>query len=476
MNTIAGYRALLIQNSFWLFTGRAMPVIVLFLITILYSRRLSYEDYGRFQSVWMYTNLLNVIISFGITSLLLSSNLLVLAAFVNKYLSKIISAYLLLWIAVMSLFFLSVKNFNNVTKFFLISFVIIQSTCTVWETLLIKFHKEKIVFIVNFIYSLFFLGWHYYILTHQYNLQDLIEGIIVMSIAKFMIMLVIKQRQKQELVPEQLNDKLYFKHWIYLGLNDVTGVLSRWVDKLLLVYLLTPTDFALFFNGSFEIPLFGLLVSVIGSVMLIEISKNISTKEKVVQLFTESSRLLSVIVFPLFFFLLFFRTELFEVVFKNKYDASISIFIISIFVLPIRINNYSSILQYYQKGNKIMYGSLLDICLAVILMLSLYPLFGTRGVALAVVIATYCQVFYYLWQSAKVLHTGILSLFPIKTLSVTFVIMLLLFTGLYFMIERFSDSIKLFGGMIFTIIIILTGLYLYFKKQPNTTYVLTTKT
>ncbi|MEO6738401.1 MAG: oligosaccharide flippase family protein [Ginsengibacter sp.] len=462
------------QKSVYLFLGKAMPVIMLFFITIIYSRKLSYDDYGTFQSVWMYTNLLTVTISFGITALLLSSNLSSFFAFAKKHLIKIISAYLLLLMVSMSIFFWYGKNFSIGVKFLLILFVLIQIISTVLETLLIKSHKERIVFIINFIYSLLFFGWHYYILSKGYNLSNLIEGIIILSIARFTGMFFF--RQKTSVIPGPLNDKQYFKHWTYLGLNDITGVLSRWIDKLLLVYLLTPGEFALFFNGSFEIPLFGLLVSVVGSVMLIEISKNISTKEKVMQLFKESFRLLSLIVFPLFLFLLFFRFELFSVVFKNKYNASVPIFLISIFILPVRINNYGSILQYYQHGNKIMTGSLLDIILAVILMTLFYPFLGTRGIALAIVLATYCQAFYYLSQSAKVLQTDILSLIPVKALAQTFVLMLMLYTCLYYSLHKASDNLKLSAALMATIIFIFIGLYKYSSKKRSTKYVLISKT
>jgi O-antigen/teichoic acid export membrane protein len=265
-----------------------------------------------------------------------------------------------------------------------------------------------------------------------------------------------------------IDDTTFFKHWASLGINDIAGVIGKWVDKIFLLYLLAPGDFALFFNGSFEIPLFGLLISVVGSVMLIEMSKDFSSTAKIKQLFMESFRILSLVVFPLFLFFLFFRNELFAVIFKHKYDASVPIFLISILILPVRINNYSSILQYYQQGNKIMYGSLLDICIAIILMISLYPLFGTRGVAMGIVISTYCQQGYYLWQSARVLHTDILSLIPIKALLILFMIMLLLFTCLYYSLFKFTIEARLITGMIATTIIIIASLVLYFtKKQLN---------
>ena len=474
VNTAAGYKTILIQKGFWLFTGRVMPVAVLFLITILYSRHLSYEDYGKFQSVWMYTNIINVFISFGITSVLLSSNLSFLFAFIKRHSRKIISFYSLLWITVLSVFFWYGKNFHPSTKYLLILFIIIQNVVTVLETLQIKNHKEKFVFSINFIYSLLFFLWHYYVLISGFNLNNLISGIIIIALLKVAVMFLPNRREDSN--AEVAQDKTFLKHWIYLGLNDIFGVIAKWIDKLFLLYLLTAADFAIFFNGSFEIPLFGLLISVVGSILLIDIAGIISAKPKVIKIFNEGFRILSIIVFPLFLFLFFFRVELFAIIFNHKYDASIPVFLISIFILPVRINNYSSILQCYSSGNKILYGSILDILIILILMLFLYPAMGTQGVALAIVIGTYCQALYYLWQSAKVLNTNILSLIPLKALSVTFVVMLIFFTVLYYGLNKTPYEVRLVTGMIATVLIILTGVYLYFSKKRLTTYGFTTKT
>ena len=81
---------------------------------------------------------------------------------------------------------------------------------------------------------------------------------------------------KNENYEEVADEKHFLRHWAYLGMNEVLGVISKWIDKVFLLYLLTASDFAVFFNGSFEIPLFGLLISVAGSLMLIEFSANIT--------------------------------------------------------------------------------------------------------------------------------------------------------------------------------------------------------
>ena len=368
-SAIPNYKGVIIQRSVYLFFGKALPVIILFLITIIYSRRLGYDEYGIFQSVWMYANIVNVVISFGLSAVILSTNLDFFFSFVRENQRKIISFYTTLSIIVLIAFFYFSRNFDTAQKFVIVSFIVIQNILTVAETLLIKQGNEKKAFVINLFYSVLFFAWHLYILFSNYSLVNLIAGICIISVLKFIATIIFIH--KNIAVIRVTNDRGFLSHWAYLGSNEILGIVAKWIDKILLLYLLTTADFAIFFNGSFEIPLFGLLISVTGSLLLIEISADIKSKSKITGLFRENFNLLSSIVFPSFFFLLFFREEIFSLAFKNKYNASIPIFVISIFVLPIRINNYSVILQCFSQGKKILWGSIMDILIDIIFMIIL---------------------------------------------------------------------------------------------------------
>ncbi|MEO6905872.1 MAG: hypothetical protein ABI148_05890, partial [Ginsengibacter sp.] len=260
--------------------GRVIPVLILFLVMVIFSRKLSYDDYGEFQSVWMYTNIVNVILNFGLSAVILSTNINFLFSFIRKNQKRLSIFYSVLWICGLSAFFLFAKNFNTSLKFLLIAFIFIQNVSTVFETLLIKRQGEKISFVINFIYSILFFSWHLYILSTNYSLYSLIFGICLLSVLKLIAMVCVPS--KKESYQETPHEKHFLNHWFYLGMNEIVGVISKWMDKALLLYLLTTTDFAIFFNGSFEIPLFGLLISVAGSFLLIEISSSLLLSNKII--------------------------------------------------------------------------------------------------------------------------------------------------------------------------------------------------
>jgi O-antigen/teichoic acid export membrane protein len=461
MNKPVGNKTKLLEKSFWLLTGRALPVVILLIITILYSRTLNYNDYGTFQSVWMYTNIVNIIISFGFSSVILSTNLSFLFQFIKNHQKIITGFYTILSIGGLIAFFFLAKNFSTSIKLWLIIFIIIQNIITVAETLLIKRGKEKLSFIINLFYSLVFFGCHLYILFSHYALLNLIISLCALSVLK--LIAIISVPAKNESYVHVADEKHFLKHWAYMGFSEILSVVAKWIDKAFLLYLLTAADFAVFFNGSFEIPLFGLLISVAGSFMLIEFSENLQLKSKILSLFKESFNLLSSIVFPLFLFLFFFRSEIFSFVFKNKYTDSVPIFSISIFILPLRINNYSVILQCFSQGKKIMLGSLIDIVLAISLMIILYPVMGSRGIVLSIVVSTYCQVLFYLWHSANILKIKMVELLPFRKLIVKFLILLALYFIIFLLLTHSSITIKLLIGGTFTTLLIFVGMLNYFK-------------
>jgi O-antigen/teichoic acid export membrane protein len=442
-----------------------MPLVALFLITIIYSRKLTYDDYGKFQSVWMYTNIINVIISFGIASVILSTELGFLMAFIKSNRRKLMLFYLALWISGLVTFFFLAKNFDSSLKFLLIVFIIIQNIGSVADNLLIKKGKEKISGIINFFYAFLFFGWHMYILNSGYSLYHLVAGITIISAIRFIIISIISSRKKESNLT--LANNQFLSHWGFLGLNDSLGVLAKWIDKLFLLYLLTAAEFAVFFNGSIEVPLFGLLVGVTGNFLAIEISANLRNPRTIIELYRESFHVLSNIVFPLFLFLFFFREDLFSLAFEDKYNASLPIFVISIFILPLRINSYSVILQCLSQGKRVLFGSLLDLSIAIILMAVLYPLMGTKGVALSVVISTYCQSYYYLWHSSKLLNTTVLHLLPLKKLGIRFLKIFAFYLVLSFALYNFSESYRLIAAIPITAGIVILGLIKYFKTYFN---------
>ncbi|MFN0081056.1 MAG: lipopolysaccharide biosynthesis protein [Ferruginibacter sp.] len=453
------------KNFIPVFVGRLLPILVLVVISILYSRKLSYDDYGKFQTFWIYSNVLNIIVAFAMPSIILANRDVVFHFFMSAYKKKIGVFYVALYIAVAVVFYLSVHNLFPAIKFCILVFIALQFASTVADTFLIKRNQLNLYFVANFIYSILFLAIHLYFYFNVFDLQLLVYSLLGLVAAKSLLLFFIKKPAVD--AHDSTVANIFFKNWLYLGANEMVGVIARWLDKMYVVFLLSAANFAIFVNGTIEIPLFAVLISAAETFMLTKISHNVTDKKQSALIFKESFKLLSFISFPVFFMLLLVHEEAFSIVFNNRYNQSVPIFLISIFIIPVRINHYSVILQCYHASNKILAGAVIDILLALVLMTFLYPAFGVAGVALAIVLSTYVQVFYYLWHSAKLIKVGMSDLVPFAFLAKLFLGLALLYLCFFFLKYCFSPLAFVVIVFALTTIVIALAFIYYFYYSKN---------
>ncbi len=445
------------------FIGKLLPILFLTIIMVLYSRKLSYYDYGQFQTIWIYCNIISVIISFGLSSIILSTAFNYFTGFIKSNWRILSLLYAFGSLITFAIFYFTTNHFSSYTKLLLIAFIFFQGLCTLTDTLLIKNNLLKIYLWINFVYTLLFFSIHLYFFYQSFVLNQLITGIICLSVFKAAFIFVVAKNNTSPV--SLLAPANFIGNWVFIGLNEIAGIIAKWLDKIFLLYLLSPAAFAVFFNGAFEIPLFGILISTMEYIMLTNISADVSNKIAAKNIFNESFKILSLIAFPLFFFLLTMHAEAFAIIFKNKYSASIPVFLISIFIIPMRITHYGVILQCYGQSKKIAFGSVMDIGFSLLLMFILYPLMGTPGVALAIVVSTYLQAGYYLWQSASLMKISIRALVPGFFLLKLMMSLAAVYGVLYYVKQYFSSATSLIVVFILTGIIISIGLIFYWKSN-----------
>ena len=447
------------------FIAKLLPIVILIVISILYSRKLSYDEYGKFQTFWIYSNILNIITAFALPSVILANRDVVFNFFLKSYKTQISLFYLLLFAFVSAGFYFLVDHLPATIKICILVFILLQFTTTLADTFLIKRNQLTLYFTANIIYSILFFAIHLYFYVYKFNLQLLISCLLCLLGVKSLLFFFVKKSIENPY--HSSSDKIFFKNWLYLGGNEVIGVIARWLDKIYVVFLLSAANFAVFVNGTIEIPLFAVLISAAETFMLTKISHNIADKKQAALIFKESFKLLSYISFPVFFMLLIVHKEVFSVIFNDKYNESVPIFLISIFIIPLRINHYSVILQCYNSTNKILAGSLMDIILALILMTLLYPSFGAAGVAFSIVISTYLQVFYYVWHSAKSIQAHIRDLVPFVFLAKLFFSLAILYLCFFFLKYYFLPVPYIIIVVVLTVIIISFALknYLFINRK-----------
>lgn len=456
--------AFISEHYVLMMTGRMMPLLALFGATILFSHMLSREDYGLYQSVWMYVNLVSVIIGFGVTTVIFSSQPTGLLLFLRKNKRVILPFYIVLWIFTFLIFTFASHQFSIGLKLWVISFMILQTSNTIAETWLIKNGGSVRYFIINLVYGLAFFFWHYLVLVSGFSLEWLVKGLVCFSAGKFLALLTFSMRP-DKLSHTAILEKKLFSHWAYNGANDIISVLAKWADKLILIYLLTPAQFAIFFNGSIEIPLFSIFVSFTGSLMMAQMAERLRMRESLAPVFRENFLLLSSLSFPLFFFLFFFSKPVFLLLFGGQYLESLPVFMITILTLPLRINSYGGILQVLGKGKRVTQGSVLDLVICILLIMILYPFWGMRGAAVALVISSMIQIIYYLWHSKHLLGAAWLQLIPVQSLLMRFIVCGVLFWMASYFLNSYSPITKIITGCLLIVTCALIGGKKYFTQN-----------
>lgn len=450
----------------WHLSGRLLPLFSLLFITIIYSHRLSLDEYSLFQSVWMYANVISVIIGYGVTTIIFSGDTSTLISFIKRNRKGIFTSYSILALAACVIFYIVSDHFTVALKLLVILFIFFQFVNTILETWIIRNEKQSKYLLINLAYAAFFFLWHLYIVFQPaFQLNLLIVGVIVLSALKMILLFTIKPAATGTDHITAATEKELKRHWTYAGINDIFGILAKWADKLILIYLLTPGEFAIFFNGTIDIPFVAMFISITGSYMMMRMASDKKNIELTSHLFRENFLMISSFSFPLFFFLFFFRNEFFLIFFGEKYLPAVPIFAVSVFILLLRVNHFGGILQIHSRSDWVTIGSLIDLITSTVLVFTLYHLFGMQGAACAIVISTLVQLTYYLIKSSQLLGKPTRELVPFNGLLAR-----LLLSGVsLFIVKMLLPSVSattslIIGAIVMVVAIAVSG-WKYFRQM-----------
>ncbi len=464
----------LLGHSAAIFLIRLAPALAAMAALVLFSRYTQAAFYGSYQTFWVQWQVLNTIACLGLPALIFTYPL----AHINGLIYKIKPMHRAAfgcWIvfvggAFSGLQLATAQSLVHPTIAFL--FLSASVPVALCEVYLMLGRKFSFVAVSSIFYSVLFVVAHVLFLRHTLNITQLFLLIIACNALRLCLLAVAARtlyKTTFETAPA-LRMKSIRSLWFHLAIYDGVQMLFRWVDKLVLGFLLAAPAFALYFNGTVDVPFLPLLLGAAGSAMLIQLSHGGDDRGRI-SLLKESGCILSRIVFPVFFFLILFRQELFGMLFKHHYDGATELFFISSLVIPLRAYNFTSILQHKGKGRIINTGAVLDLAVALLLAGPLYLLTGLEGIALSFVISTYLQAGYYLVKTARIMRVKPWELLPLRAWFVQLIGFFIGFIGLYYLLHwYFHEGLVLFlgtGTLMFTIILALLPVLLSKRKSDN---------
>lgn len=458
-------------QSLFIFLIRFFPALASVLAAIYYSRQLSLDLNGKYISFWAQLPLLTAVACAGIHALIPTYTAPVLIALFRR-IKRLHFILYAVWVMAAAFMFAAMQAYAGLAGFvtsFL--FLLVFAAATIIETFLIVCRRFRFVAIVNGTYALLFCFLHWYVLCSGQSLGKLFVGLLIIAAIRLVAYINMLFRQSARIVPADdstLSLQASQKLWQHIMFYDISQITFKWIDKLLVSLFLTAALSAIYFNGSNDIPLLPLILSAAGSAALISLADRKDDDAHAIDLNLRSGRLLSAIVFPLFFFLLFFRYEIFDLVYKHKYHESVPIFLAALFVVPLRAYNFTTVLQNRHKGHLINLGAIGDLLVACLLMYPLYILMGLPGLALAFTISTWLQAAYYLYHTARTLNTSVFNIIPLRDWTIKLIVFFFFFIAFHYLLSRYLSPLNvLILGCIFTVGAILVALRSEILKQAD---------
>lgn len=204
-----------------------------------------------------------------------------------------------------------------------------------------------------------------------------------------------------------------------IGLSYILSSISRQLGGALVSLFYPVSQFAVYSVGAFEIPLVRRLSSSVNSVLmprLVGLHKA-GRVEEMLRIWHKSIIKLGLIIMPIFVYLFLTASELVVLLYTEKYLESVLLVRIYLCLYPIRVAQYSMLLNVTADTRTIFWGSAFYIGVNLILAAALLPVFGLAGPAVADVLATIGQALFLLRRVKTVLDIGWRALFPWGALS-----------------------------------------------------------
>ena len=406
-------------NSLYIFAAKFFPALAFSVVWMLVSKKIDTTQYGIYQKFWTQLFVFYAIATIGFPVFILTYTPAKAVSIIRR-LKRIFYSYYLIFSGILAGTF-AIFQEQNQAESGLLSFVLclVFIAVVLADSVMIVFKSFKTLISINLIYSILFCAIHYYIILHGYDFQKILTGILILCLLRLStcIFFIRRAYNVNFKAMEEISEKEWQRIkslWIQLGINDIITVLFRWADKFILSFIIAKELFAVYFNGTTEIPFLPILFSAVSSAAVQHWANNHLANEShsKIPLLHYSARILSSIMFPLFFFFILFRIEFLSIVFSPDYTSAAWIFVCTQLVLPVRAYPFTAILQSEHRGDIINKGAVIDFVMACLLMYPLYLLMGLPGVALSFVISTYWQAIYYLTKTSKIMKLPIAALIP----------------------------------------------------------------
>lgn len=199
------------------------------------------------------------------------------------------------------------------------------------------------------------------------------------------------------------------------------GVIGAMLDRAIVAVAFTPTMYAIYSIGALEIPLDSIFQASVLNVLRASLPALVSEGriDQIVRIWRDSVRKLALIVIPCFIFLQFFAERFITTLFTLRYEQSVHVFRIYLFLLPLHALVLSVVPQVFGRTRLNLYVVAVGVASNVALSFVLLRTFGILGPAIALVFSNYLISALYFAVTMRLLKAGPGRLLPVVALGRT---------------------------------------------------------
>jgi len=208
--------------------------------------------------------------------------------------------------------------------------------------------------------------------------------------------------------------KMQVKYSFPFGLSNIVNSTQFYLHQFVISAFFSPTMFAMYAVGTFQLPLVRIWYSSVADVILVRMTElraegNVA---EVIKVWLNSIRKLALVFIPAMVLMLVVSRPFITTVFTTQYTESVPIFIFSLAQYLTYVVNCHSVLRAFDETKFILHNNLIMLVITIILLIPLVYLLGVIGAVIATVLAAYISNGLMLRRISIILQVRVTQLFP----------------------------------------------------------------
>ncbi|WP_319229727.1 polysaccharide biosynthesis C-terminal domain-containing protein [Draconibacterium orientale] len=256
-----------------------------------------------------------------------------------------------------------------------------------------------------------------------------IIGLVLISAVRYVWLWILLKKYARFFL-----SKDFLKEHISLAIpliaSSLLGASAQYVDGFLVLNKFDTSTFAIFRYGAKEFPLVVLMANAMSTALIPEFSSKEKMKDSLKMLRTKSARLAH-FLFPITILLILLSEWLYPRIFNPDFADSAAILNIYLLLIISRLIFPHTLLIGLKKTKVVMYASMAELLINIVLSVIFIQYWGIEGVAFATLIAYGVQKIIWVIYNKTVLNIAVREYIPISIWAIYSLLTLLAFVVVY---------------------------------------------